>query len=62
MGAGLCFGWLRSPNSNNSNNACDVNNGYADNNDNVNNPNNGAVPDLLLSQEKSQLNTYRYMC
>lgn len=47
-------GWLRSPNDNNNgNNAFDVENGIYDNN-NVNNDNNGVVPDLLLSKEKSQ--------
>ncbi len=51
-----CFGyvWLRSPNYNNSNNASDVNKGNVNDNNNVNNPINGAVPDLLLSKEKSQ--------
>lgn len=39
--------WLRSPNSNNSNNARYVNDNGNVGNDNVNNSNNGVRPDLL---------------
>ena len=50
------YWWLRSPNYNNSNNACNINNdgNNNNNNNNVNNNNVGVVPDLFLhSHNKS---------